>query len=711
MSLSLPASPNAPTPTPDEAVSVFRRGGAWTLIVLLAASMALGLVLGWRYAVAERQRGLQAWQMRLGIVADSRREAIVHWLAEQRATVDALAQNTALRLYLGEILASGERDAAYQESYLTALLDASAERGGFAAPPQGPAIAADLPRVGVAGLALTDRAGRAVAASAGAPHIDAATEALLREAGAKGFAMRDIHAGPAGRPAMAFAAAVFGVQADPGDSPPIGFVLGVKPVDRELYPLLGQPGEVLQSAASYLVRKDGAEIVFLSPPGEGVAPFTHSLSAGAPGLAEAFATSNPGDFGEGRNHRGEDVLVASRAIPGTPWVLVRTVAAGESLGPFEARGRRIMVTIVAATAAVALCFLLVWRHATALKMARAAAENRALADRLARTNGFLNLVTDSQPTAISVIGEDGRYRFANKRVSELSGIPSQDLIGKSPAAVFGPARVAPLGKLTRRAREAGKPQSGLHAIRTDGAVRQVKSDHIPLPEDAGSAGGVLVVEEDITEIVMERARRETNLEGLVAALLSIIDRRDPYSAEHSVRVAKVAEAIAREMEFADPEIKTTARVAALMNLGKIFVPRALLTKTGSLDEGERALIRDNLALASDLLKGVDFDGPVAEAISQVHAHWDGTGQPEGLAGDDILAAARIVNVANVFVGMVSPRAWRDALPFDVALDELTKASGRVFDRRPVIALSNILDNRGGRALWAAFSRAPQISSS
>ena len=105
--------------------------------------------------------------------------------------------------------------------------------------------------------------------------------------------------------------------------------------------------------------------------------------------------------------------------------------------------------------------------------------------------------------------------------------------------------------------------------------------------------------------------------------------------------------------------------------------------------------------------GVDFDLPVAETLAQMHEHWDGTGHPKGLAGEDILISARIVAVANALVAIVSPRAGRDALSFDDAIAELMKQAGTLFDRRPVSPLVNVLENRGGRERWAHF-RTPRV---
>ena len=108
----------------------------------------------------------------------------------------------------------------------------------------------------------------------------------------------------------------------------------------------------------------------------------------------------------------------------------------------------------------------------------------------------------------------------------------------------------------------------------------------------------------------------------------------------------------------------------------------------------------------DLLQNVIFDGPVVETIRQLGETWDGSG-PLGLKEDEILVTARVLSVANAFVGMVSSRAYRGAMPFQKAADILLEETGSKVDRKAVTALVNYLENRGGNRRWAHFSEPPE----
>jgi HD-GYP domain-containing protein (c-di-GMP phosphodiesterase class II) len=101
-------------------------------------------------------------------------------------------------------------------------------------------------------------------------------------------------------------------------------------------------------------------------------------------------------------------------------------------------------------------------------------------------------------------------------------------------------------------------------------------------------------------------------------------------------------------------------------------------------------------MGADMLQSIEFDGPVVETLRQAQERWDGSGQPRGLKGEGILLTARIIAVANALVGMISDRAFRQAMSIDQASEILFKETGKAYDRRVVAALVNYLDNRDGR---------------
>ena len=120
------------------------------------------------------------------------------------------------------------------------------------------------------------------------------------------------------------------------------------------------------------------------------------------------------------------------------------------------------------------------------------------------------------------------------------------------------------------------------------------------------------------------------------------------------------------------------------------------------------MIRQSVLTSAELIEGVEFEGPVADTIRQIQERWDGGGRPMGLKGQESLVTARVVAVANAFVAMTSPRAYRSGVSADAATDQLMSQIGTAFERRVVVALVNLLDSRGVSAEWANPDRPAPI---
>ena len=235
----------------------------------LAAITIIGVILVFMFVSDQRERDLQSWQTRMGIVADSRFAAINGWLEAQFGEMRGLAENASLQLYLTELsLFSGDEsqvmDEPAQRTYLRNLLVSTANRGGFTAPTLGPEINANVERIGVAGIAIVDNDAKIIVASLGMPTIEGDLATIVLESRGK-RALYDLHIGAGGRPAMGFLSPIFALQSDGSPSSQIGMVVGIKEVDEELYPLLVQPGAVSSSAETVILRATEASIEYLSP--------------------------------------------------------------------------------------------------------------------------------------------------------------------------------------------------------------------------------------------------------------------------------------------------------------------------------------------------------------------------------------------------------------------------------------------------------------
>lgn len=205
-----------------------------------------------------------------------------------------------------------------------------------------------------------------------------------------------------------------------------------------------------------------------------------------------------------------------------------------------------------------------------------------------------------------------------------------------------------------------------------------------------------ITERRAAEEALERSVQELEetFAGVVHALGSTTSQRDPYTALHQDRVARLACAIAEEMGLDEDAIEGIRVAGLLHDVGKIAVPSEILTKPGALNEMEMGIIHTHSTVSRELLQRVPFRWPIADVVQQHHERLDGTGYPMGLHGDEILVQARILAVADVVEAMASHRPYRPALGVEKALDEVASQAGTKFDPRAVEACITVMTRRG-----------------
>lgn len=165
---------------------------------------------------------------------------------------------------------------------------------------------------------------------------------------------------------------------------------------------------------------------------------------------------------------------------------------------------------------------------------------------------------------------------------------------------------------------------------------------------------------------------------LLELLASLIDAKDPYTGGHSRRVARLAEAVAENLGLDRSEVEHSRAAGYLHDLGKLAVPSRVLRKTGALDEAEREQIRRHSKDGAELLRHVPVLRTFAAACRYHHERWDGKGYPEGISGDTIPRAARILAVCDTYDAMTSARAYRSARTHEDAMAEVRGESGHQF---------------------------------
>jgi len=182
----------------------------------------------------------------------------------------------------------------------------------------------------------------------------------------------------------------------------------------------------------------------------------------------------------------------------------------------------------------------------------------------------------------------------------------------------------------------------------------------------------------------EKVREKTDsiqstLNGVVTALATVVEMRDPYTAGHQLRVSQLACAIAKEIGLSNEQINGIQVMGCLHDIGKIIVPAEILSKPSKLTDYEFNMIKAHSEAGYNILKGIVFPWPVATAVFQHHERQNGSGYPSGCKGEEIVIEAKIIAVSDVIESMASHRPYRAALGIDAALEEIQKNEGIVYD--------------------------------
>jgi diguanylate cyclase (GGDEF)-like protein/putative nucleotidyltransferase with HDIG domain len=186
------------------------------------------------------------------------------------------------------------------------------------------------------------------------------------------------------------------------------------------------------------------------------------------------------------------------------------------------------------------------------------------------------------------------------------------------------------------------------------------------------------------------ARAHTQDLGWAAALAHAVDARMATAHEHSSAVAEYAAAVAGELGWSQAELGLLRMAAMLHDVGKVSVPDHILRKRGPLTSEEFAEVAKHPVTGSEIVARIGSLTPIVPWIRHAHEHWNGAGYPDGLSGETIPLASRILLVSDAFDAMTSDRPYRRALTHDEALAELRAQAGRQFDPRCVAILDEYL---------------------
>jgi diguanylate cyclase (GGDEF)-like protein len=199
-------------------------------------------------------------------------------------------------------------------------------------------------------------------------------------------------------------------------------------------------------------------------------------------------------------------------------------------------------------------------------------------------------------------------------------------------------------------------------------------------------------------------RRPGGATDAVSALVAALERKIRAASGQLARSAWYAVKVAAEMGLGMGEQELVERAALLHDVGKLAVPDGVLQKPGGLNEQERAMVKAHPEAGAGIAARLPDLAAAASIIAHHHEHYDGSGYPDGLTGDEIPLGSRIILVSDAFDAMTTYRSYKSVISLQEALQELHRCSGQQFDRRVVDAFIAIVSRQGLNALHWSQSR-------
>jgi PAS domain S-box-containing protein/putative nucleotidyltransferase with HDIG domain len=294
---------------------------------------------------------------------------------------------------------------------------------------------------------------------------------------------------------------------------------------------------------------------------------------------------------------------------------------------------------------------------------------------------------------------DGKCVYANERACQFYGYDEEELLRINLYELNAPEQVeAVKTKIVELIEKGQLTFESIHVCKNKPLTPVEINSRIIV-----SGGRQLIVSavRDISEekrtaeqLRQTSLRLQRAIEGAINAVALTTEIRDPYTAGHQHRVAKLACSMCRELGLSNEQIEGVRVAGTLHDIGKIYVPAEILSRPGRLRQNEINLVKDHAQVGYDLLSTIEFPWPVAQIVLQHHERMNGSGYPLGLSGEDILIEAQIMSVADVVEAMASHRPYRPALSIEEALLEISQQRGVLYSSEAVDACIKVFTQRG-----------------
>ena len=280
-----------------------------------------------------------------------------------------------------------------------------------------------------------------------------------------------------------------------------------------------------------------------------------------------------------------------------------------------------------------------------------ASELQRLHQIVSRQKELLDSVNVSLDIGLFMADVKGQIRFCNPALAGILGKEEQEINEQMLFNCFPVDAATTLLERIRQVAINNKAEGCEVYLEKNGEKRLYRVTLFPFLDSSeehvrSSIRGAVVSMKDITEFRRQSKRMRQRQRSLIEAFTRAEESVDPYLAGHSHRMANLGELVSASMGLTEDARHTVIMGALLSQVGKLFIPRELLTKKGKLTPEELHQVHQAPEHAFRLMESVDFDLPIARVLHEMYEHMDGSGYAQGLRGENIVPEARILSVLN-----------------------------------------------------------------
>jgi len=320
--------------------------------------------------------------------------------------------------------------------------------------------------------------------------------------------------------------------------------------------------------------------------------------------------------------------------------------------------------------------------------------DKSQADRKFKQNLFQIIVNDAA-VAYTLIDKSFRVVFANDHFLHSMKIDRCHLLGSRCYDLVNGGQPCE-NCAVRDAFEKGEHCTVLRKdVLMDGSHTYLEDLAIPIRDPrTGSIEHVLEIMIDRTEEMDMRERNFAVFRQIVNSLMRLLEEKDYATCQHSRHVSTISAKLTRYLGLGQVAAFNTTLGGLLHDLGKLYIPDAVLNKMGKLDDEEYAVIKEHPEFTWVVMSGMSTFKPLRDVAIAHHERWDGKGYPKGLAGEDIPIEARVTAIADTYDAMTSDRPYRSAMSHEAAMAEIKSAAGTQLDPHLVEKFVSMVEEYG-----------------